>query len=176
MGYVIQKRRQVKKYYKCDNKEEGALISSLIIQGSLLVESAIFLVGNTGWRCQSEDDRNHWEMYLSHHTADVRDTSVLLRSLYEAQNPTIVPLFFARNMHRRNVTICSVVGNMFDCLNPKTPYECYALSFCLAKSSHEHGFSLSFAFNDISLVEIFVKGLNDHCKSAIPLRVKSLQI
>ena len=161
--------------YKGDNKEEEALISSLWYQRSSLVEPAIFLAGITGWKYQSEDDRNHWEMYLSHDTADVSDTSVLLRSFYEAQNPTLVPLYFASNS-RRNVCIGSRVIRLSD---PKTPYECYALSFCLANSSEEYGFSLSLTFNsdyDISLVETFVKGLNDHCKSTTPLIVESLLI
>ena len=44
--------------YKGDNKDEEALISSLKQQRSSLVEPAIFLAGITGWKCQSEDDRN----------------------------------------------------------------------------------------------------------------------
>ena len=157
--------------YKGDNKEEEALISSLRYHMSSLKEPAIFLAGITGWRCQSESDRNHWEMYLSHDTARVRHNSMLLRSLYEAQNPTLVPLYFASNS-RRDVGIGSGVVGLS---GPKTPYDCYALSFCLANSSEEYGFSLSFVFNrdyDISLVETFVKGLNDHCKSTTPLRLR----
>ena len=160
--------------FKGDNKEEEALLSSLEYQMSSLVEPAIFLAGITGWRCHSQNDSNHWEMYLSHDMADVENTSVLLRSLYEARNPTLVPLYFASNSSR-NVYI----GLGSGLSGPTTPYDCYALSFCLANSSEEYGFSLSFAFNrdyDISLVETFVKGLNDHCKSTTPLRVKSLQI
>ena len=156
--------------YKGDNKEEEALISSLKHQRSSLEEPAIFLAGITGWRCQSEDDRNHWEMYVSHDTANM--IPLLLRSLYETMNPTIVPWYFASNS-RRNVSI----GSEFS--GPETPYDCYALSFCLANSSEENGLSLSLAFNhdyDISLVETFVKGLNDHCKSTTPLRVKFLLI
>ena len=159
-------------FYKGDNKEEEALLSSLEHQRSSLVEPALFLAGITGWRCHSQ---NHWEMYLSHDMADVDNTSVLLRSLYEAQNSTLVPLYFARKS-RRNVCIGSEVIRLSV---PGTQYDCYALSFCLANSSEEYGFSLSFAFNrdyDISLVETFVKGLNDHCKSTTPLRVKSLLI
>ena len=150
--------------YKGASKEEEALISSLKYHRPSQEEPALFLAGITGWRCQSQNDRNHWEMYLSRNTAHYEDTSVLLRSLYEAKNPTIVPLLFARSMHRRNVAIGSGAGNTFDCLYLNRQYDCYALSFCLANSSHEHGFSLSFGFNkddDISLVETFVKGLND---------------
>ena len=44
---------------------------------------------------------NHWEMYLSHDTADVINPSVLLRSLYEAQNPTLVPHYYAAKIEER---------------------------------------------------------------------------
>ena len=163
-------------YYKGDNQEEGALISSLRQQRSSLEEPAIFLAGITGMRCQSEDDRNHWEMYLSHDTARVADSSnVLLRSLYEAQNPTILPLYYYASDSRRRISIGSI---MFGYEDSKTPYDCYAMSFCLANSSVQQCFSLSFRFirdNDISLVETFVQGLNDHCKSTTP-RVNRLEI
>ena len=163
-------------YYKGDNQEEGVLLSSLSQQRSSLEEPAIFLAGITGWRCQSEDDRNHWEMYLSHDTARVTDSSnVLLRSLYEAQNPTILPLYYYASDSRRRISIGSI---MFGDEDSKTPYDCYAMSFCLANSSVQQCFSLSFRFirdNDISLVETFVQGLNDHCKSTTP-RVNRLEI
>ena len=161
-------------FYKGDNKEEEALLSSLEHQMSSLEEPAIFLAGITGWKCHSQNDRNHWEMYLGHDMAHVENNSVL-RSLYEAQNPTLAPLYFASNS-RRNVCIGSgVIGLSVS----ETQYDCYALSFCLVNSSEEYGFSLSFDFNrdyDISLVETFVKGLNDHCKSTTPLIVEFLQI
>ena len=163
-------------YYKGDNQEEEALLSSLSQQRSSLEEPAIFLAGITGWRCQSEDDRNHWEMYLSHDTARVADWfNVLLRSLYEAQNPAILPLYYDASDSRRRISIGS---SMFGDEDSKTPYDCYAVSFCLANSSDQHGFDLIFGFNsddDISLVETFVKGLNDHCKSTTP-KVNRLEI
>ena len=67
--------------YRGSNREEEDLLSSLKPLGRSLVEPAILLAGITGWRCQSEDGRNHWEMYLSHGTAGVRERSVLLCSL-----------------------------------------------------------------------------------------------
>ena len=164
--------------YKGDNQEEKALISSLKRQRSSLVEPAIFLAGITGWRCQSEDDRNHWEMYLSHDTVGTGDTSVLLRSLYEAQNPTLFPHYF---------TDCDDSQKEFLIGTPEfdpdpnlhTPYDCYALSYCLSHSSDELCYFLSFAFNndnEIPLVETFVKGLNDHCLTTTAPRVKHLEI
>ena len=153
--------------YKGDDKEEGALLSSLKPLGESLVEPAIFLAGITGWRCQSEDDRNHWEMYLSHDTAEVYDhRMVLLKSLYESQNQNLLPHYFSvegPHQSRRRFTITS--SGTFR----KTPYGCYALSYCLSHSLEK--FSLDFEIkngDDVSLLEIFVKGLDDHCKSTRP--------
>ena len=150
--------------YKGSDKEEEALISSLAPLGESLVEPAVFLSGITGLRSQSEDDRNHWEMYLSHHTVDIQDSKVLLRSLYEAQNEDIIPHYFTAETSRRKVTVSSVHRNSLS-----TPYDSYALSYCLAHSSDQ--FSLWIGIirdDDVSLVETFVKGLEDHCTSTIP--------
>ena len=175
-------RGEIIMLYKGNNKEEEALISSLRRQKSLLVEPAIFLAGITGWRCQSEDDRNDWEMYLSQDTIRTRGGSVLLQSLYEAQNPTLFPHYFTDS--RSKFLIGSVEDiDPYDIINspnsnPHTPYDCYALSYCLANSSDQLCYSLSFSFhkdNDIPLVETFVKGLNDHCLTTTP-RVKPLAI
>ena len=170
-----------KKYvYKGDNKEEAALISSLEQQESSLVEPAIFLAGITGWRCQSEDDRNPWEMYLSLKTVTKGVDSVLLRSLYEAQNPTLFSNYFTVGCNSRKKIIIGSVQKeiIFESItdtNPHTPYDCYALSYCLAHQLH---YSLSFGFNednDIPLVKTFIKGLGDHCLTTTP-RVKHLII
>ena len=57
------------------------------------------------------------------------------------------------------------------------PYECYALSYCLAH--HSNQFSLSIYIDDYnsgsSFLEAFVKGLEDHCISTTP-KVKHLEI
>ena len=173
-SYYKQKKEE---YYKGDNKEEAALISSLQQQRSSLVEPAIFLAGITGWRCQSEDDRNHWEMYLSHDTVGRGDASVLLRSLYEAQNPTLLPFIDSQKEFLIGSLREGIVKIGPD-IDPLTPYDCYALSYCLANSSDQLCYFLSFGFNndnDIPLVETFVKGLNDHCLTITP-RVKRLEI
>ena len=169
------------KIYKGEGKEEEALVSSLQWQESSLVEPAIFLAGITGWRCQSEDDRNHWEIYLSHDTVRKGNASVFLRSLYEAQNPTLFPHYFTDcDDYRKMFHIGSQAYIIEWAFNPDphTPYDCYALSYCLANSSDHLCFSLSFGHNgenDIPLVETFVKGLNDHCLTTTP-RVKHLTI
>ena len=173
-------KQKPKVSYKGDNKGEEVLISSLLKQKRSLQEPAIFLAGITGWRCQSEDDKNHWEMYLSHGTVGRVDASVLLQSFYEAQNPTLFPHYFTA---RRKFLIGSLGMDMFHeilklDLTPHTPYDCYALSYCLANSSDKLCYFLTFGFNndnDIPLVETFVKGLNDHSKFTTP-RIKYLKI
>ena len=68
-------------YKGSDKEEEALMISSLAPLGGSLVEPAIFLSGITGLRSQSEDDRNHWEMYLSHNNVGIGDCKVLLYTL-----------------------------------------------------------------------------------------------
>ena len=165
-------RRQRLPPYRGSSREEEDLLSSLEPLMESLMEPAIFLAGITGWRCQSEDGRNHWEMYLSHDTAGVGDPSVLLRSLYEAQNPTILSHYFNADSDRRKIDIGTDIY-----LGSSTPYDCYALSYCLAHSSDQ--FSLSVIVSrddDVSLVETFVKGLEDHCKPTSPPTVRYLQV
>ena len=155
--------------YRGSSREEEALLSSLEPLRESLVEPAIFLAGITGWRCQSEDGRNHWEMYLSHDTAGVEDPSVLLRSLYEAQNPTI---YFNADSDRRKIYIGTGVS-----WASRTPYDCYALSYCLAHSSDQFRLSIDVSdYDDVSLVETFFKGLEDHCKPTSPPTVRYLRV
>ena len=169
--------------YRGSNREEEDLLSSLEPLGESVVEPAIFLAGITGWRCQSEDGRNHWEMYLSHvtgrvdgeeqgegqeetnNTAGVSDPSVLLRSLYEAQNPTILSHYFNAGSSRREIDIGT----------SHTPYDCYALSYCLAHSSDQFTLVI-YVSDDVSLVETFFKGLEDHCKPTSPPTVRYLRV
>ena len=139
--------------YKGDNKEEKALISSLEQQRSSLVQPAMFLAGITGWRCQSEDDKNHWEMYLSGDPRYGRQR-LLAQSVYEAQNPTLLSHYFAGGGNRTHVSLHRSLE----------PYNCYALSYCVAHSSVP--VDLVFEGGE---TEIFVKGLNDHCKSTTPI-------
>ena len=148
--------------HKMYEGSERALISSLTALRQPLVEPAVFLSGITGLRSQSEDDRNHWEKYLSHDTVDTPYGHMLLRSLYEAQNIDVIPHYFTAETRRRKVRIgeCSLLT---------TPYDCYALSYCLAHSLDK--FSLRIGIrseNDVSLVETLVKGLEDHCTSTTP--------
>ena len=158
--------------YRGSSREEEDLLSSLKRLRESLVEPAIFLAGITGWRCQSDDGRNHWEMYLSHDTARVRELSVLIRSLYEAQNPTILSHYFKASSDRREIGI----GTHFSWAS-QTPYDCYALSYCLAHSSDQFRLYIRVRRDDdVSLVETFVKGVEDHCKPTSPPTVRYLQV
>ena len=149
--------------YKGSDKEEEARISSLAALGESLVEPAVFLSGITGLRSQLEDGRNHWEMYLSHNTVDIRDCKVLLRSLYDAQNEDIIPHYFIAEISRRQVATGS-----YHMYSLSTPYDCYALSYCLAHSSDQFTLYIGIRDDDVSLVETLVKGLEDHCTSTTP--------
>ena len=161
--------------YRGSSREEEDLLSSLEPLEESLVEPAIFLAGITGWRCQSEDGRNHWEMYLSHDTAGVMELSVLLHSLYEAQNPTILSHYFKASSGRREIDIGTDIYLRH--MISSTPYDCYALSYCLAHSSDQFRLSIFVSRDDdVSLVETFVKGLEDHCKPTSPPTVRYLRV
>ena len=111
-------------------------------------------------------------MYLSHDTAGVSERSVLLRSLYEAENPTILSHYFNADSGRREIVISTNVS-----WASGTPYDCYALSYCLAHSSDQFRLYIDvWRDNDVSLVETFVKGLEDHCKPTSPPTVRYLQV
>ena len=168
---TLRSRRNITPY-RGSNREEEDLLSTLEPLRESLVEPAIFLAGITGLRCQSEDGRNHWEMYLSHDTAGVEDPSMLLRSLYEAQNPTILSHYFNADSDRRKIDIGTGVS-----MASRTPYDCYALSYCLAHSSEQFRLSIDVSRDDdVSLVETFVKGLEDHCKPTSPPAVRYLRV
>ena len=89
-------------------------------------------------------------------------------SLYEAQNPTIVSHYFNADSKRRKIVIGTIVSQSFH-----TPYYCYALSYCLAHSSDELRLII---LGNVSLVETFVKGLEDHCKPTSPPTVRHLEV
>ena len=160
--------------YKGSDKNDEVLISSLAALGESLVEPAVFLSGITGLRSKSEDDRNLWEMHFSHSTVGINDCKELLRSLYEAQNEDILPHYFTAETSRRR----GLIGLVFSL---STPYDCYALSYCLAQSLDKFSLLIDITSDDaVSLVETLVKGLEDHCTSITPsvvnLTVKLLRV
>ena len=153
--------------YRCSDMEEKDLLSSLAPLGESLVEPAVFLAGITGFKCQS----NLWQVYLSHDTAHTSHCKLLLLSLYEAQNEHIIPQYFTARTSRKRVLIGSAISNFIS-----TPYDFYALSYCLAHfSDHVELYITIEKDYDVSLVEILVKGLEDHCMSSTP-SVENLDI
>ena len=156
--------RSVDLCYKGSNKEEEGLLLSLAPLGESLVEPSLFLAGVTGMRSQLEAGSNQWEVYVCHDMPYIEDCKVLLRSLYEAQNQDIIPHYFTAETSRRDIAVGSLYFNSLS-----TPYDCYALSYCLSHSLDP--FTLSFGISeddDVSLVETFAKGLEDHCRSITP--------
>ena len=170
------------KYYNGIIQEEKVLISSIGQQGITLKEPALFLAGITGFRCQSEDNSNLWENYLLD-TAIVRYPHVLLQSLYEAQNPTIIPHYFAAESVPVSRVVFSIGYTVYLSESEYNipifdPYDCYALSYCLAYSQHQLTLYLVIGGGDhkyISLMEALVTGLNDHCQSTTP-KLKLLSV
>ena len=147
----------LEKTYNCFDRDEDALLSSLANDTSL-VEPAVFLAGITGWKSQSKGYVNEWETYLSHDTC-LEPTRILVHSLYETQNPNIISHYFAGKDCRKDV----VIG--LGLHTAHTPYDCYALTYCLQHSMGQINLDLYINDDDVLLIEIFVKGLIDHCSS-----------
>ena len=140
-------------YYKGDNTEESALITKLEPISSTLGEPAVFLAGITGLKCESVQ-KNLWEICFS----DLNDNSIALRSLYEAQNPSILAsISFDRNLS---------IGH--------DPYDSYAVSYCISHCSNEVSLDIAI-YESSSSIEAFCRGLHDHCKSTV-LRVNRLYV
>ena len=173
-------------HYKGDNEEEKALLLAIMqklvsikyrlcISNNIeqrmwsLEEPAIFLAGITGLKCQ--DMRNNWESYFSREATHLETTSVLLQSLYEAQNHSLLPYYFNADCSCSDWRYCrkSVIID-----TELTPYDIYALSYCIPQYLEEVVFTIG-NNDDVSRVETFVKGVNDHCKSTTT-RVKVLTI
>ena len=130
---------------------------------SSLVEPAIFLAGITGWRGPSGN--NPWETYVSTTNTNRFTFSMLLQSLYESQNPEICK-HYIDIMLSWEITIAG-------CLTPasslevRTAYDCYALSYFLSYFQENNNPRLNVTINngDTSLVEMFSRGVHDHCDS-----------
>ena len=174
MTLAFLSKPKISPIYKGNDVKEALIFLLLKPLAKSLMEPAVFLSGITGLRSQSEHDRNHWEMYLSHNTVGIENQKVLLCSLYEAQNEDILPHYFTFEAIRRYIPIDSS-GGLTHFLNSgshsslSTPYDCYALSYCLAHSSDQFDLHIAIRSNDdVSLVETLVKGLEHHCTSTTP--------
>ena len=158
---------------------ENSLILRLKSLHSYLVEPAIFLAGITGWISQPKDDRNCWKKYVQYDTAAIIDPTVLLQSLYEAQNPALLSYYFISEkkyplaqLKRPSITTFTYVivpskRNILSISSKMKPYECYALSYCVSHSCC-HQFRLILYLNsndDISCLEVFIVGLKNHRES-----------
>ena len=180
-------KRQEFPKYRGDKKEEQWLCLGLSSERYSLVEPAMFLAGITGWKSQSESDRNVWEIYLTQNTLGLGDSNILLCSLYEAQNLSLLTHYFKtenREMPRHHFNIGSDLQQLYAGPSiayddgPRTPYDCYAVAYCLANTSNQFCFNILFHLVDdfdISLVETFCKGLKDHLKLTTP-RIKHLVV
>ena len=160
-------QHQYRNYSSC-NKEESALLSSIENDRSSLVEPAIFLAGITGCRCQPEGCKNKWEIYLGQE--GLEPTRMLVHSLYETQNPNIISCYFAGEDCRRDV----VIG--LGLHTAHTPYDCYALTYCLQHSLGQVNLDFYINDDDVLLVKIFVKGLIDHCSTTPSLALEHLRL
>ena len=148
--------------YEGSTDDEKACILSLKTKQISVLEPAKFLAGITGWKFQPGCGQNHWERYLSHDTRLCDDNKVLLCSLYESQNPAIVPHYFISDSEkpRKEITIDSHLK----------PYDCYSLSYCVAHCTEKLILNLNLQVtNDTSHIEMFVKGVKDHCISCTPI-------
>ena len=154
--YVVSDSKNLKNedftYYKGDNTEESALITKLEPISSTLVEPAVFLAGITGLKCESVQ-KIPWERFLG----DIYDNNIALRSLYEAQNSSILASISFENLSIDH-----------------DPYDSYAVSYCISHCSNEVSLNIMIAiYESSSSIEEFCRGLHDHCKSTV-LRVNHL--
>ena len=120
------------------------------------MEPAIFLAGITGLKCKAKDN---WETYFSEDPVGAHHPSVLLQSVYEARNPTMVQQCFS--VGRRNVFIGdqNIVDGNNQWTYTLTAIDCYALSYCLANSSDNFHLCVSLKNNEyVSQMQAFLKG------------------
>ena len=150
------------------SEEIKDFVSKLKPLTSSLAEPAIFLAGITGWRGPSGN--NPWETYVSTTTTKRSTFSVLLRSLYESQNQEICKHCIDVILSWE-ITIMSsrypTPASSPSALVVSTAYDCYALSYFLSYFQENNNPRLNVAINDgdTSLVEMFSRGVHDHCDS-----------
>ena len=94
----------------------------------------------------------------------VLSPTLLVHSLYKAQNPAVVSCCLAYEEDNDYVSDVAI-GHSYN-ICPQTSYDCYALSYCLSQSSHEFRLMIVvWTDEDVSLIETFVKGVRDHWKN-----------
>ena len=162
--------------YRGDSEEEKAFLQSITPLNEFLIEPAVFLAGITGFKCQSKLGINQWVKYLSNDTIGIKFCEVLLHSLYEAQNSSILSYYFNAEHSRGNFCIG------FEKYNSETiehflstTYDCYALSYFLA---HSLNFKLRIALTideDASLLHSLIMYIKEQCLKEVP-KVKYLRL
>ena len=94
----------------------------------------------------------------------VLSPTLLVHSLYKAQNPAVVSCCLAYEEDNDYVSDVAI-GHSYN-ICPQTSYDCYALSYCLSQSSREFRLMIVvWTDEDVSLIETFVKGVRDHWKN-----------
>ena len=164
------------------SEEMKDFVSKLKPSTFSLEEPATFLAGIAGRSDPSGN--NPWEEYLSTTTTNVFTFPVLLRSLYESQNPEICKHYIHVKSGKLPWGIAIARYDLHVCYFDRaciyfieTAYDCYALSYCLNYCQENNNICLKVIINDgdSSLVEMFLRGVHDHCDSKT-LKVRSLYL
>ena len=153
----------------CEEEEEE-LISSLELLRVLLNEPALFLAGITGFRSETG---GNWECHVFKKQIGIANCTTLLHSLYEAQNPDILQYYnIIVDKEIRMIDVSIGTSGLIS-----KPYDCYALSYCLAHLKSFFSISLRIMRDDdVTLLETFVKGLEDHWIPTKPSVFEHLEV
>ena len=159
-------------YYKGNDEDEKALLASLAQVEESLIEPAVFLAGITELKGQSPSESNHWEVYFSHDTVGITNYSVLLISLYEAQNSNILPYYFNAETSRLIFSIGfeTTSSKYFFCFENllSISYDCLQLSYFLAHSRDLKIRIVIIGKDDLYLVHSLLKYIEEQCSHTIP--------
>ena len=143
--------------------EVNTLVSMLVPLVYTLAEPAKFLAGITGMRCRSVDS-SLWEEYLKSIDVDAVNDRLLFCSFFDAQNLEIFRQCFSAKEGWPKFSIGE----------HGTPHDSYAISYCLSHFSAQFDLVIVLDNKNSSHLEMFARGLHDHCKSSTVLKVKRL--
>ena len=147
------------------SEEVNTLISMLLPLVDTLAEPAKFLAGITGMRCKSVDS-SPWEEYLKSIDINAVNDRILFCSFFDAQNPEILrQCFSAKEMWLK-----------FSIGRDSTPHDSYVISYCLSHFSAQFDLDIYLKDENRSHLEMFARGLHDHCKSSTVLKIKCLNL
>ena len=152
------------KYETNSSGEVNTLVSMLVPFVNTLGEVAKFLAGITGMRCKSVDS-SLWVEYLKSIDINAVNDRILICSFFDAQNPEILRQCFSAKERRPKFSI----GRY------SSPHDNYVFSYCLSHFSAQFDLEI-YLGRRRSHVEMFARGLHDHCKSSTILKVKCLDL